>query len=1124
MIPENRTTALIARAGRILQTAVAFGLCTATLNSYGAPIPADKPASYPSWWFEREVIPRLDPNNPSPSWLGHHYHAPDDFGAVNAGQLRWMATAAFDELEARLQGGAGPGVSSLIKNWFELDPINGQVASPDNPASTFHLDVDGHRVPKTTSVQDDFVAVNLGQVKAVVRLFYEQLVSKGYANRFPSAGGQADDFALVNLGQLKRLFSFDPAGDLDKDGMDDAWELANGLNPSNANDQNADDDGDGLSNSEEFLSGSNPHQNIDSDSDGVSDDLEMANGLDPHTANNPDEDRDEDGLTLAEEVAAGSNPNNRDSDRDGVLDGEDAVPNDRDFTHRRMPVPRFAVVELGNGGYSKVTDMGHLQSSESVWVAGEEVSIPGIFDISNTGWVGYKTEDSAYITSLVAENSSPKELRPFSIVMDNPGWAVIRETVYLGTVLDNGSVVGMSFKQTQNPNPDDFCSGLEESKRQGTRWAPPDMAPAEDSSAISSYSQTHEVIGVWQTPGGGEESWVFLAPHYVIASETSKYPEFNGSGTMWFMESKITRNNVESGNFSDGMDWFCFSYPWFRRHTLYESYPTQGVRWVWNDVEIDKNETRPINEFELSISVSWVNSLTRPIAAGNVEDVAALWPKPNATFVRKTLSVSPSNNAPLLGRATKINNLGQAIIKDSPVYSFWQNGCAYKLEELSNWDETTSGNFGSPVDISENTGFVLIDDGAQTQRLLIPMELNSMDRFLAGSISQEIIDGFGGNSKFGLIFRHRTTGETYTFNVISEAYVYEDPFGSGPDAEDKFLSNSEIAMGSNGQLGSQQISQDVVFYRHGGKLHFRALFDEDGEVEIGVVVDGNEIGKADWTLQSDFELGHLAETIDTILSGTWGSPAPQGRSMRAGGGGVAASSMVPGSSFPGYFAARGLTIKVLMPAWDSLKTKFVDGARKAGAAIDRAIQMAAFGGKGFCEGAWMGVKDDAESLVELGKMILNPVETAKTFYEGFKVLMKLDREGWKNVGKTLVKSFLETGEKGVDEWTEPNDLDVAAYLVGYTSGFITEQIAVSYITAGVLKAGNIGAKIGAFIRNAAKSVFQPLAEAGNLVTKQAMMIKNSIFRRFSQDVLSEDDVRKFKVLLEELQVDCCPTN
>ena len=172
----------------------------------------------------------------------------------------------------------------------------------------------------------------------------------------------------------------------------------------------------------------------------------------------------------------------------------------------------------------------------------------------------------------------------------------------------------------------------------------------------------------------------------------------------------------------------------------------------------------------------------------------------------------------------------------------------------------------------------------------------------------------------------------------------------------------------------------------------------------------------------------------------------------------------------------------------------------------------------------MGVKDDVTSLVEFGKMVANPAETAKTFYEGFKVLMKLDAEGWKNVGKTLVKSFLETGQDGVDDWVEPNNLDVAAYLVGYSGGFITEQIAVTYATAGILKAGNIGAKIGGFVRGASKGLVQALETSASAVKKNAMKIKNSVFRRFSQDILSEEQVRIFKKLLEELQVDCCPIN
>jgi hypothetical protein len=47
-------------------------------------------------------------------------------------------------------------------------------------------------------------------------------------------------------------------GDADNDGMDDAWELANGLDPSDPGDADLDPDEDGMSNLDEFLAGTDP--------------------------------------------------------------------------------------------------------------------------------------------------------------------------------------------------------------------------------------------------------------------------------------------------------------------------------------------------------------------------------------------------------------------------------------------------------------------------------------------------------------------------------------------------------------------------------------------------------------------------------------------------------------------------------------------------------------------------------------------------------------------------------------------------------------------------------------------------------------------------------------------------
>lgn len=46
--------------------------------------------------------------------------------------------------------------------------------------------------------------------------------------------------------------------DRDRDGMPDAWEERHGLNPDDASDGPADRDGDGYTNLEAFLNGSDP--------------------------------------------------------------------------------------------------------------------------------------------------------------------------------------------------------------------------------------------------------------------------------------------------------------------------------------------------------------------------------------------------------------------------------------------------------------------------------------------------------------------------------------------------------------------------------------------------------------------------------------------------------------------------------------------------------------------------------------------------------------------------------------------------------------------------------------------------------------------------------------------------
>jgi hypothetical protein len=90
--------------------------------------------------------------------------------------------------------------------------------------------------------------------------------------------------------------------DDDNDGMPDAWELEYGLDPKDPSDGPEDPDGDGRTNAQEFVSGTDPGE-TDTDGDGLDDGAEAALGTDPR---NPDTDGD--GLPDGWEVSNGLDP------------------------------------------------------------------------------------------------------------------------------------------------------------------------------------------------------------------------------------------------------------------------------------------------------------------------------------------------------------------------------------------------------------------------------------------------------------------------------------------------------------------------------------------------------------------------------------------------------------------------------------------------------------------------------------------------------------------------------------------------------------------------------------------------------------------------------------------------
>jgi len=168
-----------------------------------------------------------------------------------------------------------------------------------------------------------------GATNTGVDSFYLQFKTPVVTDRLIIDGEVAD---CCGTASFREIQVFAPSTDSDGDGIPDAYEIANGLNPS-LNDAATDLDGDGLTNLQEYQKGTAANL-ADTDDDGLPDGVETGTGnyvSASDTGTNPVKaDTDDDGLadgvetrtgTYVSPTNTGTDPLVADTDGDGFSDG-----------------------------------------------------------------------------------------------------------------------------------------------------------------------------------------------------------------------------------------------------------------------------------------------------------------------------------------------------------------------------------------------------------------------------------------------------------------------------------------------------------------------------------------------------------------------------------------------------------------------------------------------------------------------------------------------------------------------------------------------------------------------------------------------------------------------------------
>jgi len=447
----------------------------------------------------------------------------------------------------------------------------------------------------------------------------------------------------------------------------------------------------------------------------------------------------------------------------------------------------------------------------------------------------------------------------------------------------------------------------------------------------------------------------------------------------------------------------------------------------------------------------------------------------------------------------------------------------------------------------QTIGITATEDDAECEdkivATLVPVHVNGLDRYVEARIPFAALESLGGVGRLSLQFLGKDNGEIHgSFNGLAGAHIYAE--------EEEIASDGEIAAFPGGGLDPRQYddaAQDTVFWRDGGDLVFATTFNEITPIVVQVERDGDVVGEASHTMTEHVEFSELIDILDEVLSQIQPDSQPpveppllgQPPLLLALGELTVSGQVSRFGFFDKVLKCRNLVTKCAGTVFKKVKEHVVRGAVIVTQAAIQAVKTNALFGQGFVLGLWAGVKEDALAVWDTVKVLYslttNPVETCASFRRAFNELLGISWEEFKQIPEKMVDQFIADSEAKI-AWAGPDDdLNLYAYIAGYSTGYITEKVGLAILTGGASAAVSgaaLGANLAAKFVKIIQLVRKALPGAGKLIdaasvaadaVKAANATKTRLFRQMSQFTQDKAGISSLRKFLDD-RVKACPAS